>query len=345
MIEIDGLRMEFTGFALQNINLLVGNEEFFTLLGPTGAGKTLILEAIAGVTPIHGGSIRLGGRDVTRLPPEERGIGIVYQDYALFPHLSVKENVVYGLRYRRKDSKESSRWVDWLMDRLEIGPLANRSPPTLSGGEKQRVSLARALAVRPSVLLLDEPLSALDPNFREEIRGLLKELHKELRISFLMVTHDFGEALFLGERAAIINSGRIEQVGPVSEVFRKPSSPFVAEFVGMRNVFRADFNGARAMLGGLELILSHSPVGHKDYIAIRPEDVLVGMESSRADVPNAFQGGLCERIDRGLYYEVAIRKESLIFKAVLTRRDFFALNLQERTEVGVTIDPSAIHVF
>jgi len=345
MIEIDGLRMEFTGFALRNINLLVGNEEFFTLLGPTGAGKTLILEAIAGVSPIHGGSIRLDGRDVTRLPPEERGVGIVYQDYALFPHLSVKENVVYGLRYRRKDLGDASDWVDWLMERLGIRSLANRSPLTLSGGEKQRVTLARALAVRPSVLLLDEPLSALDPNFREEIRELLKKLHKELRISFLMVTHDFAEALFLSERAAIINRGRIEQFGPVSEVFRKPSSPFVAEFVGMKNVFRADFNGARAMLGGLELRLSRSPVGHKEYIAIRPEDVLIGMESSSIDDPNAFHGELCERIDRGLYHEVSIRKESLIFKAVLTKRDFFALDLQERADVGVTIDPSAIHVF
>lgn len=345
MIEIAGLRMEFVGFALHNIDLSVRSEEFFTLLGPTGAGKTLILEAIAGVAPIDSGCIRLNGRDVTCLPPEKRGVGIVYQDYALFPHLSVKENVVYGLRYRGRDPGGSSDWVAWLMERLGIGPLSNRSPATLSGGEKQRVSLARALAVRPSVLLLDEPLSALDPNFREEIRELLKKLHRELRITFLMVTHDFAEALFLSERAAIINRGKIEQVGPVSEVFAQPSSPFVAEFVGMKNVFRADFSGARALLGGLELHLSRPPEGQKEYIAIRPEDVLIGMDSSSPGSSNVFLGKLCERIDRGLYHEVSIRKESLIFKAVLTKKDLFERNLQERAVVTVTIDPSAIHVF
>lgn len=345
MIEIAGLRMEFVGFALHNIDLSVRSEEFFTLLGPTGAGKTLILEAIAGVAPIDSGCIRLNGRDVTCLPPEKRGVGIVYQDYALFPHLSVKENVVYGLRYGGRDPRGSSDWVAWLMERLGIGPLSNRSPATLSGGEKQRVSLARALAVRPSVLLLDEPLSALDPNFREEIRELLKKLHRELRITFLMVTHDFAEALFLSERAAIINRGKIEQVGPVSEVFAQPSSPFVAEFVGMKNVFRADFSGARALLGGLELHLSRPPEGQKEYIAIRPEDVLIGMDSSSPGSSNVFLGKLCERIDRGLYHEVSIRKESLIFKAVLTKKDLFERNLQERAVVTVTIDPSAIHVF
>ncbi len=345
MIEIDGLSMELSSFALYNINLSVRNGEFFTLLGPTGAGKTLILEAIAGVSPINGGCICLDGRDVTRLPPEKRGVGIVYQDYALFPHLSVKENVVYGLRYRKIDPEESSDWVDWLVERLGIRSLLNRFPPTLSGGEKQRVALARALAVRPSLLLLDEPLSALDPNFREEIRELLKKLHRELKITFLMVTHDFSEALFLSERSAIINNGRIEQVGPISDVFNKPSSPFVAEFVGMKNVFRAGFNGARALLDDLELHLSRPPDGHKDYIAIRPEDVLIGVESSSPDNANVFHGELCERIDRGLYLEVSIRRGNLLFKAVLTKRDLFERNLQEKTEVRVSIDPSAIHVF
>ncbi len=148
------------------------------LLGPTGAGKTVILEAIAGLIPMTEGRIIVNQRDVTNLPPEQRGIGIVYQDYALFPHLSVWKNILYGLRYHHRDEHESSAWIEWLVEELGIQAILHRTPTNLSGGEKQRVALARALAVHPSVLLLDEPLSALDQNFREGIRDLLKKLHQ-----------------------------------------------------------------------------------------------------------------------------------------------------------------------
>ncbi|MEJ2723858.1 MAG: ABC transporter ATP-binding protein [Deltaproteobacteria bacterium] len=246
MIRVDKLCIDLPGFSIRSVDLSIEKGEFFTLLGPTGAGKTLVLEAISGLAPVTSGRIVVENREITRIAPEHRGIGIVYQDYALFPHLNVFQNITYGLRYHRMDHRESQKRVERFIEALNLGGLVNRSVSNLSGGERQRVALARALVVSPSVLLLDEPLSALDPNFREDLRKVLKELHCEMGITFLMVTHDFGEALFLADRAAVISQGRIEQVGKTDEVFQRPATPFVAEFVGMKNVFEAVFQGDKA---------------------------------------------------------------------------------------------------
>ena len=345
MIEIEGLCIELSGFALQEIDLSIKDGEFFTLLGPTGAGKTLMLEAIAGVVPITSGRIRVKERDITALPPEQRGIGIVYQDYALFPHLSVLANVTYGLSYQRTDPQASRKWVEWLMERLGLQPLAHRSISYLSGGEKQRVALARALSVNPSVLLLDEPLSALDPNFREEIRDVLKKLHKEVGITFLMVSHDFAEVLFLGQRTAILNRGKIEQTGLVSEVFQRPATPFVAEFVGMKNVFPATFRDTKAVVDDLELYLQSPPERDKRYVAIRAEDIVISKEKVSGNGINVFQGKVLELTDRGIYHEVAVRTGNVIFRAILTRGALFEMKLPEGKDVHIAIRSSAIHVF
>jgi len=286
MIKIESLRIELPGFVLKDVELSIQDGEFFTLLGPTGAGKTLVLEAIAGVAPITSGRIWVKGRDITHLPPEQRGIGIVYQDYALFPHLSVLENITYGLRYHKADPQASKKWVRALIEQLGLQRLAKRSVRYLSGGEKQRVSIARALAVNPSVLLLDEPLSALDPNFREDIRDVLKKLHQEVKITFLMVTHDFADMLFLGQRTAILNRGKIEQVGSVSDVFERPATPFVADFLGMKNVFPATFEGTRAIVDGLELrleVVFRSTLSKRDLFSLNlleKKDVYIAIQSS-----------------------------------------------------------------
>ncbi len=345
MIEIETLRIELSGFALQDIELSIQDGEFFTLLGPTGAGKTLVLEAMAGIFPVTRGRIRVKGRDITDLPPEKRGIGIVYQDYALFPHLSVFENITFGLRYHRTDPQSSKQWVEWLMERLGLQPLAQRSIYHLSGGEKQRVALARAMAVNPSVLLLDEPLSALDPNFREEIRDILKKLHQEMGITFLMVTHDFADALFLGERTAILNRGKIEQIGPVSEVFQRPATPFVAEFVGMKNVFPAVFIDTMAVVDDLELYLEAPPGRNKRYVAIRAEDIVIRKEKLCENALNVFQGKVLGLTDRGLYHEVSLTTGGVIFRALLTKSALFEMKLPEGKDVHITIPSSAIHVF
>ena len=345
MINIESLRIELPGFTLQDIDLSIQDGEFFTLLGPTGAGKTLVLEAIAGIVPISGGRIFIKGRDITHLPPDQRGIGIVYQDYALFPHLSVLENITFGLRYHKADPQTSGKRVKKLMAQLGLRALAQRSIQHLSGGEKQRVSLARALAVNPSVLLLDEPLSALDPNFREEIREVLKKLHERLETTFLMVTHDFAEAMFLGQRTAIINRGKIEQIGSVSEVFKKPSTPFVAEFVGMKNVFPASFNGATAMVDGLELQIESLPPGREGYMAIRPEDIMIKNKMTFGNDFNVFKGKVLDVTNRGPYHEISVRTGKVIFKAMLSKSDLFEIGLSETKRVNIAIRPSDIHVF
>jgi molybdate/tungstate transport system ATP-binding protein len=345
MIEIKTLRIVLDGFVLQDIELSIQTGEFFTLLGPTGAGKTLILEAVAGIVPVTSGRIRVNDRDITDLAPEKRGIGILYQDYALFPHLSVLANVTFGLRYHKTNRQSSGKWVEWLMGRLRLQALAHRFICHLSGGEKQRVALARALAVNPSVLLLDEPLSALDPNFREEIRDILKKLHQETRTTFLMVTHDFAEALFLGERTAILNNGKIEQIGPVSEVFQRPATPFAAKFVGMKNVFVPVFKDNIAILDDLELHLEASPERDKRYVAIRSEDIQITREKLSGNGLNVFQGKISETIDRDLYHEVSVRTGKIIFRGILTRRALFEMKLSNGEDVYIAVRSSAIHVF
>jgi len=345
MIKIETLRIELPGFTLQNVDLSIKDGEFFVLLGPTGSGKTLMLEAIAGVAPITSGRILVKGRDVTYFPPEKRGIGIVYQDYALFPHLSVLDNITYGLRYHKADAQASRRRVNDLIEQLGLQRLSQRSIRYLSGGERQRVSLARALAVNPSVLLLDEPLSALDPNFREDIRDVLKKLHREVKITFLMVTHDFVDPLFLGQRTAILNHGKIEQTGPVSDVFERPATPFVAEFLGMKNVFPATFKGPMANLDGIKLPLEKTPGNHESYVAIRSEDIIIRKDKISENGMSMIQGKIVDIIDRGLFHEVSVNAGKVVFRSTLSKRDLFLLNLSERRDVFIGIQSSNIHTF
>ncbi len=237
MIQIKDLSIHLPGFAVEKVCLTIEEGEFFILLGPTGAGKSLILEALAGLLPIASGSLRLHGKEIAHLPPEKRDLAIVYQDGALFPHLTVEANIAFGLRYMQKKVADPKKQVHHLMERLGIAHLRRRTPLTLSGGEKQRTALARALAIEPKILLLDEPLSALDPTTRGEMIDLLKELHQERSMTCLMVTHDFSEAQFLGQSMAVIQKGRIEQSGPVHDLFHQPKTPFVAQFLGRKEAF------------------------------------------------------------------------------------------------------------
>ncbi len=345
MIEIEHIRVDFPGFCLQDINLSVEKGDFFILIGPTGAGKTILLEALMGLVPVKSGKIWINGINVTDLPPEERRIGIVYQDYALFPHLTVLENIKYGLRYNNVKRVEAEKRLDSLLDQLNLNSLKNRPPKNLSGGEKQRVALARALVVNPSVLLLDEPLSALDPNFREEIQMEMKRLHMNTGSTFLMVTHDFSEVLSLGRHAAVINEGRIEQVGRPSDIFQRPDSLFVAQFVGMRNLFPATINGDKAMLDGLELKLEAALKGDKAFIAIRSEDIMVMKEEIAGVGTNIFRGRILGVADRGPYCEISVRTGKIIFKASITKGHLFEMDLSEAEEIYIAIRPSAIHVF
>ncbi|MGQ9617293.1 MAG: ABC transporter ATP-binding protein, partial [Spirochaetota bacterium] len=249
MIRVKNLYVELKEFSLKNINISVERNQFFVLIGPTGAGKTVLLEAIAGLVRVKSGKIIIGKRDITHLPPEKRGISIVYQDYALFPHLTVYNNIIYGLHYHRVEKQEKNRRIKELVQQLNLDHLLHRYPGTLSGGELQRVTLARALVIHPDILLLDEPFSALDPGFREEIRMHLKRLHKTSNSTFIMVTHDFSEAISLGDKVAVINNGRIEQTGEINDIFERPHSKFVADFVGIKNIFLVNYKDTKAIIG------------------------------------------------------------------------------------------------
>lgn len=222
--------------AVDSVSLQIPSGEFFAMLGPSGSGKTTCLRLIAGFELPDTGQILLDGEDVTNRPPYERDVNTVFQDYALFPHMSVLENVAYGLRVRKIASSEQQRRAMEILELVKLGALALRRPSQLSGGQRQRVSLARALINRPRVLLLDEPLGALDLKLREEMQIELKNLQRQLGITFVFVTHDQGEALSMADRVAVFNQGKVEQLDTPRVLYTRPATAFVARFVGSANV-------------------------------------------------------------------------------------------------------------
>jgi molybdate/tungstate transport system ATP-binding protein len=345
MIQLDDLTVKLPGFRVKHVSLTVKQGEFFVLLGPTGSGKTVILESIAGLVPISDGQVRIAGRDVTRLPPERRRIGIVYQDNALFPHLTVMDNIRFGLRYGRQDLVQANQRVAHLVELLDLQAIVQRRPLNLSGGEKQRVCLARALSTNPSVLLLDEPLSALDPNFREDIRRILKQLNKELGITFLMVTHDFSEALYLADRVGVIQRGAMEQIGSAEDIFLRPANPFVAEFVGMKNLFTGSIAGGFFKFGGLHCPFPERMTHDKSVLGVRPEDILLRRDTGFADNYVCFDGIIEQIMPSGLWHEVSVRCREASFRTVLDRKTLQEQRFCEGDAVYLGFDAGSARMF
>ncbi|HEX5449437.1 MAG TPA: ABC transporter ATP-binding protein [Gaiellaceae bacterium] len=243
-VELAGIRKRYADVAaVDGVDLKVGDGEFFTLLGPSGSGKTTTLRIIAGFEHPDEGTVKLGGTDITLRPPFQRPVNTVFQDYALFPHMTVADNVAYGLKVRGVDRKDRRERVDEVLDRVRLGSYGNRKPIQLSGGQRQRVALARAIVNRPEVLLLDEPLGALDLKLRQEMQTFLKTLQRELGMTFLYVTHDQEEALTMSDHVAVFNEGRIVQIGTPTEIYEQPATEFVAGFVGTSNILER--NGRR----------------------------------------------------------------------------------------------------
>ncbi|MFE2432076.1 ABC transporter ATP-binding protein [Streptomyces sp. NPDC059373] len=236
-IRLRGLRKSFGQVeAVAGVDLEIGDGEFFSMLGPSGSGKTTVLRMIAGFEAPTAGTVELADQDVTRLAPFERDVNTVFQDYALFPHMTVEQNVAYGLKIRRAPKAERAERAREALASVQLADFGKRRPAQLSGGQRQRVALARALVNRPKVLLLDEPLGALDLKLREQMQVELKALQREVGITFVFVTHDQEEALTMSDRIAVFNRGRIEQVGTPAEVYERPATPFVAGFVGTSNL-------------------------------------------------------------------------------------------------------------
>jgi spermidine/putrescine transport system ATP-binding protein len=282
-IETRGVTKRFEEVtAVDDVSLRVRRGEFFSLLGPSGCGKTTLLRLIAGLETPSAGSIEIGGAEMTEVPAHRRPVNLVFQQYALFPHLSVAENVGFGLRYQSLPRVVHAARVTEALSLVRLAGLERRRPDQLSGGQRQRVALARALALEPQVLLLDEPLSALDRQLREEMQVELKTLQRRVGITFLLVTHDQEEALAMSDRVAVMNRGRIEQLGTPSEVYDRPATPFVATFLGAANFWTAEVRGVTgetltlALGAGAEMAVPVPPgrsfeAGESVRLLVRPE--------------------------------------------------------------------------
>ena len=282
-VRLEGVNVAFDGVdALTDVSLTVERGEFFTLVGPSGCGKTTTLRTVAGFEQPQVGSVTIGGQNVEGVPPEDRNVGVVFQNYALFPHMSVRENVAYGLRFRDPPGGVSDRErVDELLELVDMAGMGDREPESLSGGQQQRIALARALAPGPDVLLLDEPLSALDARLRERLRVVIRDVQQQLGITTIYVTHDQAEALAISDRVAVLSDGRVEQVDTPEAVYREPATRFVAEFVGDNNLFAGtvEATGPSVDVSGTTFTLDAPPdIEGEVTLSVRPEVITVDPE-------------------------------------------------------------------
>lgn len=345
MIKIEGLTILFDTFKIVELDIQIEEGEFHFLLGPTGSGKTLILESIMGLRKPRAGRIWIADREIQSLPPERRGISYVPQDLALFPHLKVKENILYGIKARDLDMKAYEEYVYALVEVMRIEHLLERYPANLSGGEKKRVALLRALAPKPKLLLLDEPLSGLDLSIKIDIQHLLKNLHSSFHTTTLCVTHDFGEAHSLADRMTIFIDGKVQQVGKREDVFLRPGSKKVAQFLGAKNLYRAkvmkkEGSSQRLILevNGLQfsiptnLVQDQMEVGKEVDLFIRPEEVMILREGKPVKDSlkrNVFEGKILDIIDKERFHLVYFQttEGGIPFEISIPNYTFRNLNL------------------
>ncbi|KQO63534.1 ABC transporter ATP-binding protein [Curtobacterium sp. Leaf261] len=275
LVELEGVVKSYGGSrALTGLSLRIEPGEFVSLLGPSGCGKTTALRALAGLEPIDGGAIRIDGEDVSSVAVDKRDMGMVFQQYSLFPHMTVRQNVAFGLEMRRVPAADRKTRVVEALDMVHLGEFADRYPHQLSGGQQQRVALARALVTRPRVLLLDEPLSALDAKVRVTLRDEIRRIQTELGITTVFVTHDQEEALAVSDRVAVMNAGGIEQIGTPEELYLTPSTPFTAGFVGHSNRLNGDLRDGDVFTYGFRLAcLDRTLAGGPVVAFVRPEDM------------------------------------------------------------------------
>jgi molybdate/tungstate transport system ATP-binding protein len=358
VIDVRQLSARLGEFELRDVTFSIPAAGYGVVIGPAGSGKTTLLESIAGIVPARSGSVHLADRDVTNTAPDERGAGLVYQHGYLFPHLSVLENLQYGAR--------DDATVQELIQRFEITPLLARDVRSLSGGERQLVSLTRALARRPPVLLLDEPFSALDPRRRGRTRREVRALHREWGFTALQVTHDFTEAGLLGDVAVLLDAGRVLQFGPPEQVFRKPASPYIAEFLGAENVFAGTarvlaeaapdwlesdpasiahgYHAIEFTSGPLTLYTVGSAGDGPCYAVIRSEEVTLSLTPQATSARNEFRGRVVEVGTLGAFARVTLDVDGVPLVAAVTTRSVQEMGLREGTQVYATFKALGVHL-
>ncbi|HYP83893.1 ABC transporter ATP-binding protein [Variovorax sp.] len=299
--------------AVDDLSIQLQQGELVTLLGPSGCGKTTTLRMIAGFVDLSDGTIMVEEREVSRagrtVPPEQRGMSMIFQSYAIWPNMTVAENVAFGLKVRRVEPREMRRRVDEMLDIVKLGPLAQRYPAELSGGQQQRVALARAMAVRPEVLLLDEPLSNLDANLREEMAGEIRRLHDEFRFTTVYVTHDQAEAMTISDRIAVLNLGRLEQIDTPWNLYNRPRTRFVASFIGQTNLLEGALGDGCVVLNGfgtgIPLDMAAASDGGDRRVSIRPQSLSLGQPP--ADMLPMGPVSVVSRTYLGEYWDYVVR--------------------------------------
>jgi len=346
MLTIESLSTRLGEFSVQDISLEIADGEYFIIIGPTGAGKTVLLETIAGIHRPETGRIILDGEIITERESRNRNIGMVYQDYMLFPHLTVAGNIAFGLRQRRVSARGQEDAVQEMGQLLGISHLLDRYPVTLSGGEQQRVALARALVMKPRILLLDEPMSALDSRTRERISRELSAIRKVTGTTIVQITHHFDEVHTLADRIAIMQDGRVVQVGEPSEVFLHPANTFAAEFLCIGNIIRGTSSQqgrlARIEAGGQVFYAASDVTGHV-VATLHPEDVIISLEPFTSSARNCLPGTVSEVVPVGSVVRI-ILDVGFPLTAILTRESCSEMTLKNAGHVYATFKASAVHV-
>ena len=352
MVELRNVTKRFGAYeALKEASFEIRAGEFMTFLGPSGCGKTTCLRLISGFDTPTSGQIFLDGKDLTFEPPYRRDVNQVFQNYALFPHLTIYENIAFGLRMKKIPPAQIRERVDRVVKMTSLEDFTTRKPAQLSGGQRQRVALARAIVCEPKVLLLDEPLSALDAKLRTQMRIELKQLQKKLGITFIFVTHDQEEALTMSDRVAVLNAGRVEQIGTVNEIYYKPATRFVASFIGESNIVEAEILRSEGeflhcrLEGGLELdVRTPNPPDHSQILlSLRPEKIRLTRENPGGR--NSFPGTIEMEIFKGAVDDLTISVQGgLQLGAVLTNDGQAESDLHEGERVFARIQPEDIHI-
>jgi len=339
LIEIKDVTKSYDdNIILKDFNLYINDGEFLTLVGPSGCGKTTLLRMIAGFERPDSGQIIFDGKDVTNLEPNQRQINTVFQRYALFPHLTVAQNIAFGLNIKKMPKDEIDSLVNWALKTVSLEGMGGRKIDKLSGGQQQRVAIARAIVNKPKVLLLDEPLGALDLKLRQDLQYELKELHKNLGITFIFVTHDQEEALTMSDTVVVLNHGQIQQIGSPTDIYNEPKNRFVANFIGESNIFDGVYEGDKRVAFAnvvFECVDTNFKKGERCDVVIRPEDF---------DVVDANEsilvGEITDKVFKGVHYEFLVeikgQDQEIVVQAYEDR--------EIGSKIGLKVDPFEIHL-